>query len=346
MSRVTRRRSFTLVELLIVLAIIAILISILLPVLVRVRRAAAGPIAYVGADERLHRIDVGGGMDVNLAPVYVRDTGAFRVYPCWSPRGDRIAIHSVNPYPSTAIIDASSGKTVSFMDDHMYMALKGWQDGDHYVTYGVGSPGMILNVRRADSGANVRVVNMPSYVELGSRRPSLSSFGNVFYLQPLPPHAPAHFLATYCRFEGSDIFTHICLMGRNYVPGRTIYKEQVNALGPFPIPKADMMCEWVAWTHNVLDKPKGVAIKRMADRPECPPTILGRDFSYIVFCDWIDDGNILVNACRNAAAPDWMHGGKWELLIMNKSGDIVRSVPTAVEPWPGSVASYRRILHY
>ena len=57
-----RRRGFTLVELLVVLAIIMILISILLPVLVKARRGAAGPIAYIGKDYRV-RVTSPGGMD-------------------------------------------------------------------------------------------------------------------------------------------------------------------------------------------------------------------------------------------------------------------------------------------
>jgi len=338
MRCVSRRRSFTLVELLVVLAIIAILISILLPVLTRARRSVGGPIAYIGKDYRVHVVSPS-GLDIDLGPADIADTGNHRAALAWSPRGDRIALHANHPTYSTQIIDFPGGNYKRFDDFNTYIALVGWQDGQHYVTARGVTGGSILMARNAETGAVARESEIS---------PAIYG-GWTCYVQPLAPQAPAHYLAIYLRQD--DARTYVALMRKDFRPGKIIYSASNNQLSPWPFARADAMAEWAAWTnHTWMNGPHGVAFKRMSDPADVQPTVIldskvGPDYSYMVFCDWTDDGNLLVNACKGPVGGDHMHGGDWHLMIINKQGNILREIPTAVPPYPSGVASWRRYWH-
>lgn len=54
------------------------------------------------------------------------------------------------------------------------------------------------------------------------------------------------------------------------------------------------------------------------------------------FCDWTEDSKPLANVNQ---------GGKWSLAILDRNGRLIRKIPTAIEPAPGAVASWRKYLH-
>jgi len=69
--------------------------------------------------------------------------------------------------------------------------------------------------------------------------------------------------------------------------------------------------------------------------------VLGEQLSEASFCDWTEDGNLLVNA-RKGGEPS----SDWGLVILDKSGNVMRELVTAVRPCSmSSGASWRKYGH-
>ena len=98
----------------------------------------------------------------------------------------------------------------------------------------------------------------------------------------------------------------------------------------------DPVGDWVAFAADAPPSKLVVAVKHLSEPPSMPLRLLGAQFEWAFFCDWTEDGKLLVNAKEN---------GVWCLVILEKDGTIVRRLPTAVRPFPECRASWRKYGH-
>jgi len=316
----SRIRAFTLVELLVVIAIIAVLMAILLPVLQKVRRRVivlACPIVYLGFDDNaLHLTDPNGYYDILLTPSY----GWFHAYRpghiMWSPNGLRIGYELNNwpcgpgGVPAMAILDPSSGNVIKHKPMPLGLGARnyfwGWVDSNTFIEYSSDA----IYYRDADTGDVRRIIKNDHRLANGP-------------VHTLPPGSPGHFIG---GGGGSIRFIR-----KDFTWGKTLWAPPEGSnwhadVGDYGI-DVDPFGQWVAWTMTDGSYPR-IAFKRITDASWVQPTLLQ---VHAPSPRWTDDGKLLCVA----------YGG---LIIIDKSGNVVRRIATPSWTIPGEV-SFRRYGH-
>ena len=181
------RRSFTLVELLVVIGIISVLIALLFPVLARVRRQAlilACPIAYVGEGGGLYLTNINGTAELMISKPgwYIESRDGLWSPMAWSPSGRRIAF-SVRGQ-GDVVMDVYNGQTWPAY------RFAGWVDSESYIDSGAWSH----SVYSVETGRPLYRFRLPDDRHFDSMAPAPPGCDGVYGIRRLLArlHQPVH----------------------------------------------------------------------------------------------------------------------------------------------------------
>jgi hypothetical protein len=211
------------------------------------------------------------------------------------------------------ILNPMTGKQKVDPDNSM-SPFVGWVDSTRYIAANRGD----LHFMSADSGKVVETV---------------ANTSGVMFLAPAPTSAPGPFIASVGQRNGDAIMFRHSDLGA----GHLVWTEPSPA-GPQgqETPRVDPLGEYVAWTLHRTGR-AFVAFKSVGDSSLTPPTLLGQQYQHAYFCDWTEQGTLLINTSQ-----DMQH---WRLAIITRSGSLVRELSTPTPPGEGVVASWRKYEH-
>jgi hypothetical protein len=263
---------------------------------------------------------------------YTPYKGGFYPHHCavWSPSGLKIAANSWEPDKSmpqysnvVMIAEPGTGRTWRHRGIN-WDGFCAWADSTAFVTRGLYKP---MYIADAETGA---VLDTPPYPDRELQNFSYTSFfTRATTTADVGPYI--------CGTMAYNADYYVMTLRKNLTPGKMIWKDSSEPYRVWGPPQIDPSGEWVAWTHfSWREGGLGIALKRVKAPSYLPPDIITPGYK-IVFCDWTDDGNLLVNISEKYPT--------WQLAIMNKKGQILRRLATPVPPAQYSTATWRRYGH-
>jgi len=233
----------------------------------------------------------------------------------WSQSGQKIGftIYNNKGEGQGVVIEPASGRIQRFPSAYRFY---GWGYGDRAV---IGVSGYGLCVLDTDSGAVTAI----------GRVQQLTSIHELHELSPLPPTAGAGYIA----FGDDDTSGMIILMRKDFTQGRVIWRgARSSAFNP----RVDPMGEYVAWGGGGA----ATSLKRLRDGLSVPPIALQLQGGYRApcFCDWTEDGNLLVAAY---APPNTVA----RLLVVTRDGKVLRELMRIERGDDVYMAAWRKYTH-